>query len=322
MDKKTLDKAKRQEARLLKVQSGMAEMDIWLRDIVRSGLIMLPERPRRFWEDAAERMVDAQAPGMALILQQLRDLNYGTNDAWQDRALDLLTQLWMAVRGFARFEALPEATQADLRTLIGWGATPKEVQADPEALTVRDRWLVIARRTQQQDDITAQRDWLYGCNTGSFALILNFAYKNIPIESPVIPGYTQEAELAFFPSATPMRAVIREAGIADKALPPLPAPLPDWAAAEDAIADGLIANPWMDTVPLFIGQVLPFMAEGVPGLVDSCHRRIPLVEKESKLPFLQLLALSGGQPLDIFLLFNKTGCDVAGVVQNGRLVLC
>jgi hypothetical protein len=322
MDKKTLDKAKRQEARLLKIQSGMAEMDIWLRDIMRSGLIMLPERPRQFWENAAERMVDAQAPGMALVLHQLRDLDYGSNDAWQGRALDLLTQLWMAVRGFAQFDALSEATQADLRTLIGWGATPKEVQADPEVLTVRDRWLVIARRTQQQDDITAQRDWLYGCDTGTFALILNFAYKNIPIESPVIPGYTQEAELAFFPSATPMRAVIREAGVADKALPPLPAPLPDWAAAQNAIADDTIANPWVDQIPLFIGQVLPFMENGQPNLADNGHRRIPLVENESKLPFLQLLALSGGQPLDIFLLFSKTGCEVVGAVQNGRFTLC
>ena len=105
-------------------------------------------------------------------------------------------------------------------------------------------------------------------------------------------------------------------------MPPLPAPLPDWAAAQNAIADDTIANPWVDQIPLFIGQVLPFMENGQPNLADNGHRRIPLVENESKLPFLQLLALSGGQPLDIFLLFSKTGCEVVGAVQNGRFTLC
>ena len=49
-DKKIAAKEKRGQERFLKVKNGAAEMEIWLKDLLRAGLLTLPERTSAFFD--------------------------------------------------------------------------------------------------------------------------------------------------------------------------------------------------------------------------------------------------------------------------------
>ncbi|MGD1941949.1 MAG: SWIM zinc finger domain-containing protein, partial [Leptolyngbyaceae cyanobacterium] len=66
--------AKRAQQRTVKVEAGLADLEQWLQDIVRQGLATLPNQPYRFWDQAAARLVDAQAPGLARRVRSLASI--------------------------------------------------------------------------------------------------------------------------------------------------------------------------------------------------------------------------------------------------------
>lgn len=320
-EKKAQDKIKRQGAKLAKVQNGLAELEIWLCDLIRNGLMTLPEKSRSFWEDAAVRMVDAQATGMAAAIRGLRDLDFRSDQHWQEEALAIIAQMWMTVRGFERMDQLPTGMQAELRMQLGIGPGPKDVLADPAAEGINDQWLAIGCQTEQIDDITTQRNWLYGCHSGRFALVLYFAYKKMPIESPIIPGKVLDAELVFFPSVTPLRAVIRNQGITHSKMPELSPGLPDWPAAENMIATRLIDNPWSDHFPLLVERVKPFWSESGLGIGDAANNLIPFAAGDSPLPLQQLLALSGGHAVPVFFIYRHQRVQLLGISYKDAFFL-
>ncbi len=320
-EKKARDKVKRQEAKMAKVQNGLSELEIWLCDLVRGGLMALPEHPRSFWEGAAVRMVDAQATGMAAAIRQLRDLDYRTDLHWQEAALAIISRMWMAVRGFEKITGLPETFQADLKSQLGLGPGPKDVLNDPSAEAVRDQWLSVGCQTEQIDDITTQRNWLFGCQSGRFALVLYFAFKKMPIESTIQPGKVHDAELVFFPSATPLRAVIREQGPTVAHLPELHAGLSDWQVAEQWISGRLAQNPWSDHFPVLLESVKPFAGPEGTGICDRNNHILPLTPSVSALPVQQLLALSGGSAVNVFLLYRQQRVELLGIPFNGAFFL-
>ena len=53
---------RRTEQRNKNVQDGLDRLDLWLKDLVRSGLADLAGKPASFWEEQAKRLVDAQRP--------------------------------------------------------------------------------------------------------------------------------------------------------------------------------------------------------------------------------------------------------------------
>ena len=95
-------------AREANVAAGVAELDRWLRDLVRSGLADAPGRPRRFWEAIAARMVDAQAPGLARMLRELPGIA-ASGAGWQERLLEHLARLFLLLEGYRRLETLSPA---------------------------------------------------------------------------------------------------------------------------------------------------------------------------------------------------------------------
>ncbi|MEY3240185.1 MAG: hypothetical protein RIR11_1623 [Bacteroidota bacterium] len=319
-EKKEKDKIKRQQARWSKMLAGMDELSLWLHDLLRVGLISLPDRSRRYWDDMDKRLIDAQAPGLAAMVRTLRDLPYKEGTEWQQQAVDIIGKMWMIIRGFSKMYELPEPQQADLKALAGWGAGPKEVLNDPNALSIKDNWLVAGRSTELIDDITTQRNWLLGLHTGHFALILQFAFKNMPIESNFAPGNAYTMDLAFFPSATPLRAVVREQGKVVSSEHSL-SPFPNWAAVEADRAVQLAINPLLDQFPVFVAQITPFFEHSRAFLFDIDQKVIPLETQTDPLPFLRLMAISGGQPLDVLLLVTGTGTSVLGCLQDGKYML-
>ena len=73
--------AKRQENRMKRVEDGMADLRLWIGDIIRNGLVNIPGKDPSYFETMARRMVDAQATGLAAMVRSLRDTSF-YQDGW------------------------------------------------------------------------------------------------------------------------------------------------------------------------------------------------------------------------------------------------
>ena len=284
--------AKRAAKREEKVSAGIQEFEQWLRDLVRQGLATVQTQPYGYWDAVAARMVDAQAPGLARQLREMASIPH-SGMGWQEQLLERLGKLHLLVQGFQRLETLPSGTQADIRTVIGW--TQKEEMASESI--VRDRWLILGQRVEEQDSLRTQRTWLWGEDTQKAALVLNYAYGNQPLDTSLIPGTVIHAELGFFESAYPLRVLI-------KVLHGSPLPL-QTMPGEDAIStalsiytQALACNPWIEQFPLTLQAVIPLQHHEGWVLRDSAGYLLPIAPRFAQ--GWQLLALSGGHPITVF----------------------
>lgn len=282
---------KRTASREAKISSGMDELAVWMEDLVRSGFATLPGKPSTFWENPAARLVDAQAPGLARRVGALDGITtFG--DEWPARLLREVSLLHLAQEGWSQIHSLPEKTQADLRTTIGFTMNQQDVLAQPP---VRDRWIIVGQRIAEEDRLRTQRTWLFGTETRRAALCLSFSTgPNQPLDISLIAGTTVDAELVYFPSAWPLRALIKQRyGNAESQIPQLPHRT--IAQASAFAAEALAANPWIERVPFALSGVTPIGRAQGWIVRDADGYALPLRVPEAKAWMLN--AVAGGKPV-------------------------
>ena len=286
------EQARRARRRTARVDAGVDELERWLRDLARRGLGDLPSRPRQFWAQPAARMVDAQAPGLARLLHRMAGVPH-SGAGWPERVAAHLGGLCLAVEGWRRLDSLPAELRHELRAVVGFTEAKEEVLAGP---AVADEWLVLGRSVEQEERLRVQRTWLWASRAERPALVLDFAARQQPLDTSLVPGIALDAELAFYPAALPLRALVaRRAG---EARPICAFPgAPSFEAALRDFATALAGNPWLERAPMALRGVLP-LRDG-PGwcLLDAERALVPLA---GGVPGWTLLALAGGRPIDVF----------------------
>jgi hypothetical protein len=286
-------KARRIEKRETRIAGGLEQLETWLADIARQGLAAARAQPPTFWSQMAARLVDAQVPGLARRVGDLGTLALTSAD-WQSRLLAGIARLQLLIDAYRNLEQLPDALAADVRTLAGW---TQEQEALREREGVRDRWQVLGRAQTQDDQLRVQRTWLHGEGSKRMALILEFAVGNQPLAATFTLGQSLDAELVFFESATPLRAIekIRHGAL------PAKYSLPDCstvAALQASHAGRLAANPWLSQWPVAVGPVAPVLHTDRLWLQDDERREIPVVA--SFRHAWHAIALAGADRLRIF----------------------
>lgn len=291
--KREEQQAKRAAKREEHISAGLEDLERWMRDLVRQGLAALQGRGYEFFDTPAKRLVDAQAPGLARLVRGVGEAA-SSGEGWQARTLERLGILHLAVQGYRRLETLPQPVQDDLRQAFGWTIPQDEVLAGQG---FRDRWQVLGRRQYEEDHLRVQRVWLSGLDSGRSALILSFAAANQPLDASLAPGTLVDAELAFFPGAAGLRALVKQRHGEAQPLTELRGHA-DWASAFAAQAHALARCPWIEPFPMALCGVTP-MQEGEGAILrDSKGRAVPIATRHGE-DWL-LLALSGGKPLDCF----------------------
>ena len=302
-------RAKRVEQRADRISQGIDDLELWLRDLAHQGLASAPGQGFEFWDRPAARLVDAQAPGAARRVRELASIA-SSGDGWQDRMVESIARLILLIHAWRRIDALPPLTQADVRSAIGITAAQDDVLATEG---VRDLWLLAGQRTYQEDRIRVQRNWLTGTATGRMALVLDFAVGTAGFKNNLLPGTAIEAELCFFPSAAPLRALIKN--VHGHAHPPqgIPGAGPV-AGAFDELGLRSAANPWVETHPVRLFSIVPVPGASGWMIRDGSGSAIPAV------PHYPLLALSAGRPLDLFGEWNGRQLLPLMAAAHGRLV--
>ncbi|WP_143306338.1 SWIM zinc finger family protein [Chitinophaga vietnamensis] len=298
--------AKRQQARQQKVSEGAAELLLWIKDIIRNGLLGIPEKDGAFWENMARRMVDAQAAGLANMVRELGNIPF-YREGWQSLFLDQLLRIYLTIQGYQHIDQLPEALQQDIRSLIGFTQQQDELR---DQAGISDTWQVLGKQVTEEDRLITERYWLYGVHTRRAALILQFYVRNQPATMlPLTPGSSIRGELVFFPSAVPLRAIIRQLH----------------STTNETAFHGY--SNWQEvtaaqtqiqaTLPMYNGQVYtikdlkPVQYQGQWWLQDSEQQLMRIADGFRSI--WKLLALSGGRPLPMAVTGKETQYEPIGV---------
>lgn len=285
--------AKRQARREDRVSAGVEELDRWLRDLVRQGLAGAQSRPMRFWDEAAARLVDAQAPGLGGRVRALGSTAHSGSADWPARLLAQLGRLYLAAGAWPRNQELPAELRASLRDVLGWPLSGEEVRSTGEH--VSDAWNVLGVRVIEQDRLRVRRTWLHGERSGRPALVVQFTPPGGSFEGDYVAGCVLDGALAFFPTAVALRALpgddlrVRadDGGV-----------LPAGGGIDDALdgwARALARDPWLERWPVVLRAATPVHHDARWWLRDGEGRLAPLARGEHW----RLISLAGGAPLRI-----------------------
>jgi hypothetical protein len=288
--------AKRAEKRLARVVAGVEALELWLGDLVRTGLASVAPGDGA-WNAQAARLVDAQAPGLAARVRRLGSLPRSGSE-WGERLADGLGRLALLAHAARRLDALDAPLAADVRTAVGWTLERDEVVAAGER--VSDEWAITGQVVEDDDRFRVQRSWLRGVGSGRDALVLQFAAGPARFPEALLPGMVLDAELAFWPSAHPLRALVHERRGEMKPLAARPTPAGGIDDLFDSYARALARQPWIERFPAVLGGVVPAVAGDAAAerfqVIDAAGRAVALAGSGHW----KVFALSGGHAIDLF----------------------
>lgn len=275
------------ERREQRVAAGLEEFGRWLRDQVTQGLAAAETARYSLWDEAARRLIDAQAGSLAGQVKSLAGIPRQRGSQWPGRLLEEYSLLHLLIRAYQRQDELSPELRETVRSRVGFPVSQEEVQRGP---TVRDEWYVAGTRDSEQDRLITRRAWLRGRRTGRSALVLSFAAPGRSLDTVLMPGTTLDADLAFFPGAQPLRALVVTRRDLTNPVGPPPSITIRELLAEYACA--LSRDPWLDQWPALLRDVRLCRDDQ---LVDADGDALPLDGGDRW----RLLALSGGGPITI-----------------------
>ncbi|MEV4055332.1 SWIM zinc finger family protein [Amycolatopsis sp. NPDC049688] len=281
--------ARRASERAARVEGGVAELKVWLTDRIGAGFAGFERNGGEELRTVAARMVDAQAGGLAGGLRRAAGI-VGRRD-WPEALLAELSLLYLLADSATRLESLPPALAETVRTRLGFSVETARVLEEGER--VKDDWLITGAADEENDRLLTRRTWLRGLGTGRDALVLSFAPPGRPLDTSLPPGHRLTAELAYYPGAAPLRALVAERGI------PLAAPAAEGGSIAEALAAyarAMAADPWLERWPVLLSNVTPAEHGGGWCLSEKDGTALPLVPYA--FPW-SLLALSAGNPLTV-----------------------
>lgn len=301
--------AKRLADRLSLMDAGMADFARWLTDLARTGLAAAHNQPYSWWDGAAARLVDAQLPGLAEQVRAMGSDVHARAD-WADHLLFRTGRWWAMTRAWTKRDELGADGFADLRAVLGWATPSAEVQAG-DALA--GPWLVLGAHRSDDGRLQQQRTWLRG-QDGTVVVLLDFAAQGAALATPQLAGAVLDVTIARYPGTATPRAMftgpISPHGLAGD--------LGEGCSIAEVLemeAAAVALSPWRGRHPaLFAGvRVCP----GTPGwLRDNSGHCLPLLDA----PVASLLALTGGQPVDMFGELEDGRVRPLSVVVNGAVV--
>ncbi|WP_228538295.1 DUF5691 domain-containing protein [Nocardia sp. XZ_19_385] len=305
--------------REVRVGAGLAELDIWLGDQVRTGLAQT-DRSRKVFAAMAARMVDAQAPGVAAVLRRLPEIVAGHAD-WPELLLREYARLHLLIAAHRRLAELAPPLQASVRTHIGYPTRTASVREEP---AVRDQWMVLGVRMTEEERLHTRRTWLYGRRTQRWALLVehSFGTADFPKDVPAL-GMMAEADVHYYPGAAPLRALWGERYDGDEPFTTLPraSESANFAGtvslALAAQARALAADPWLWAWPVLLTDVVPVVDENGWQITESSGAALPLTEGET--PW-QLLGISGGHPVTVIGEWTAAGLVPFSVFATGEVI--
>lgn len=244
-------RARREAARTAKVTRGLAELQVWLADLIREGILAARTRSYREWDAQAARLIDAQAPGAARLVRLIPGLLHG-QDA--QPLLAHLGRLALLCEGWTRRGTLSGPEREQLLAALG---QPTDTVALTAGEGTPGPWTVLGTVQETADRLEVRRTWLSRLRDGQVALLLDFAPAGRAFPAPPLPArHTASLDVRFVPTAHEQRALLAgepsgldwQPGVPDFQVGSI-------AQLYAAHARALALNPWLERVAVGVGPV-------------------------------------------------------------------
>jgi hypothetical protein len=271
--------------RVARMAAGLAELDRWLDDRLRTGLADPSLAQYRTWDHLAARLIDAQVGGLANRVRRMAGL-VGAHPEWHQRVLAELGVLHLLAVGGRHLGMLPPPLADSVAGAIGWQVRQADVLA---GVPITDHWQVMARSDVREDRIEVRRTWLRGRVTGQWAMVLSFAAYQQSLDESLQVGTSVHADVFRYPGAVALRTLVGRR----HAEPVLchDAEGVSLAHACEQVGRAVAAEPWLDRYPVVV-DAAPTKVGPHWNLVDGSGS-LPLVDDVPGLA--TLLACSGGE---------------------------
>lgn len=293
---------RRVNERIRKVNDGVEELQTRLKDILRNGLLNIPEKIYTIVPEMRKRLIDAQAPGLAGMVSKLTAIDFDS-EAWKYDLTASLSRIYLLTESYKNIESLSPEWQEEVKSLIGFTQAKEEVLS---GTPVTDLWMVLYVREEKQDKITVQYHWLYGRSSGLHALYLQFIAPGVIPEITLLPGSFISADMYFYPGVIPQRVLFKQYATSQEVF--APKAHPSISAAMAAFRETVRRNPFVTEVPMIVGNLrLTRQGDELHAIDTDKHTVwLRLTEKARR----QLLLITGGKPFAAFLLATEKGWDI------------
>lgn len=282
------DRDRSRDERVERMFAGLAELDRWLDDRLRTGLADPALARYSTWDELAARLVDAQAGSLANRIRRLAGL-VGASSDWHSDVLAELGLLHLLSQAGRRLGSLPGPLADAVATTVGWQVRQADVLG---GVPDTDTWVVAARSDTREDRIEVRRHWLRGVTSGRWALVLSFAAYRQSLDTSLTVGTVIDADLHRYPGPA-LRALVG-ARHGDPVEPARP-PTVDVVGACGEVGTMLAAEPWLDRVPFTVMASIADIGSGF-ALADA-GGTLPLIARGR--PLATLLAVAGGGAVDV-----------------------
>jgi hypothetical protein len=291
------------------MSAGLAELDRWLDDRVRTGLADPSLSSYKTWDGLAARLIDAQVGGLANRVRRLAGL-VGAHPDWHSQVLAELGVLHLLATSGRHLGALPMDLADSVAATIGWQIRQADVLA---GVPLTDHWVVMGRSDVREDRIEVRRIWLRGTKSRDWAMVLSFAAYQQTLDTSFVVGTQVHADLFRYPGAVALRVLV-----GPRHSDPVPAGSLVGSSIAEACAQvgrALAAEPWLERYPVCV-LAAPTRASGRWVLTDSTGS-MPLIDGTI---VGTLLACSGGRPTLITAEWTAAGLVPLTVHLSDRAV--
>jgi hypothetical protein len=270
--------------RRTQIEAGLKELALWLHDLVRSGLEVARTRPPTYYQQMADRLLDATLGEVAKDIRALASIST-KNPHWHEAYLSSLGRLHLLIQGFKRLDELPQEIKADLCLAVDYLPA---LQIE----NVTDTWHVVGRRVETEVSRKVQHTYLWGERQQRPALLVNELHGKQQVNTRFLPGVTLNATLNFYEGTHALRAEV--VFLTTITQPELPA---EGEASIEAAVKKFVSskttNPWLRSYPLLLQDVVAVRREGDWVLRDVQGYVLPLPPRYGYGWYLRALSASG-----------------------------
>ena len=312
------DSAKREA-----MTQGLMELELWLSDLLRSGLNTFKHKPHDYTTPMSHRLIDSELNDLARDVTRLSLIPKQHKD-WPEVLLTEIGRMYALIQAFKKIDDLPKAVQGDVYMALGCPQIDTSSQA-----SVTDTWYILGKSTEQQSRIKEQRIWLYGLKSKKIAFIARRHKANEGLEQHLLTASSIEAELLFYTSQYPLKAEVNtEAPVNVSGLNAVPElAFSNIAKNYEDFRKAKAQNPWLKNFPMLLGNVRPSREQNkiaksntkidIWSLNDDAGYQLPLI-RNFKYGW-HLMALGMSDQLNFFAEWNGYELKPVSLWQNDSM---
>lgn len=310
---------KRMHERSERMRAGLRELDRWLADRTRAGLVDPALADPATWERVAARLVDAQCGGLANRVKRVAG-RVGAHARWYEDVLEEMAVLHALAVGGQQTWALPVDLAAGVRVATGLTIAKDDVLA---GVPTTSRWLVAGASRTREDRITVQRTWLRALDgdddKGRWAMVLAFGAVGNEVITEYPVGEVLDGDVHWYPGAVQLRALV---GRIERRPRPTAGPALEPAATSiDAALAGagraLAREPWLERFPVCVDAVPVANGNGRWSLTDASGT-VAIVPGFWHLA--ELVAMAGGRAVTVMGEWSVDGLLPLTVWSGGEVI--